>query len=352
MEEHTEGVAEPSSTCIMGPSGASPKPPAFNTPAEHRRNRKSWSDEEKRAFWRQKKDEKKQRKKEAASQRQRDLQEVWVGLSEEQREMQRQQAIQVHERRRASEAALQKACTERLADPSLPILVMDLSFSWCMTVPDTKSTISQLKFSYSVLRKAAFPFRLVITSLIGREASDLVHSAAAQAEVLSSLPQFEGFSHFPPKITHDQHWSELYDASKVVFLTADAPDVLDTIQPDTVYVIGAFVDHNQQKGLSYAAAERHCVRSARLPIKESIDLGNRCKVLTINHVVDVLVRYTQQLPAKDGSSKWAAAIEAAIPIRRAQQELQGCRKRRRQAQSRKESEGTDTTSDAQDDLND
>lgn len=302
------------------------------TPVEHHRNRKSWTEEEKRAFWKQKKQEKKERKKAAAAERLQAQKAEWAALTDEEKETRRVEAVELHERRRRVEAALTQRCEAQLADGRVPALVFDLSFAWCMTVSDTKSTVSQVKFSYSSLRRAGFPFRPIITSLRGKEAADDVHDASSQSEVLQALSNFEGFRRFPPQVTQDEHWSSLFPADKVVFLTADSPDVLTSLEPDTAYVIGAFVDHNNYKGLSYAAAQRHGVRSARLPIKESVQLGNRCKVLTINHVVDVLVAYEALRVA--GTPDWGRAIDAALPTRRAQQEVQGSRKRRRLAGSR------------------
>jgi tRNA (guanine9-N1)-methyltransferase len=301
--------------------------PSHITPTEHRRNRKSWTEEEQRAFWRQKKQEKKERKRAAAAARQDALQAEWEGLTEAERESRRAEAAEQHERRRCAEAALLQRCAAQLSDVHVPALVFDLSFAWCMTVADTKSTVAQVKLSYSALRAAGFPFRPVMTSLLGKETTDAAHDSVQQRAVLQALNNFEGFRRFPPQVTQDAHWCELFPADKVVFLTADAPDVLTTIERDTAYVIGAFVDHNQHKGLSYAAALRHGVRTARLPIKESVKLGNRCKVLTINHVVNVLIRYDALRAA--GTPDWGHAIDNALPTRRTQQEVQGRRKRSR-----------------------
>lgn len=313
------------------PAAAAPSAPAatHHTPPEHRRERKAWTEEEKREFWRKKKAEKKERKRAAAADRQRVQQSEWDTLSPAEQEARRAAAAALHERRREADAALLQRCETQLADPHVPTLVFDLSFAWCMTVANTKSTVSQVKFSYSALRTAGFPFRPAITSLTGTAAGDTAHDAAAQAEVLTALSDFEGFRRFPPVVAASRHWSELFAPSQVVFLTADAPEVLASIEPDTAYIIGAFVDHNAHKGLSYAAAQRHGVRAARLPIKESVELGNRCKVLTINHVVDVLIAYERLRAA--GTPDWAKAIDAALPTRRTQQIEKGRRKRGRQS---------------------
>ncbi|KPA83425.1 hypothetical protein ABB37_03059 [Leptomonas pyrrhocoris] len=320
--------------------------PQQTTPAEHRRGRKSWTEEEKRSFWQQKKQAKKERKKATAAGRQEALQSAWETLTEEERATRRAEAAEQHEGRRRAEAQLIQRCEAQLADARVPTLVFDLSFAWCMTVPDTKSTVSQVKFSYSSLRRAGFPFRPVITSLLGKEKADAEHDAAQQQEVLQALSNFDGFRRFPPRVTQEEHWSELFSADSVVFLSADAPDVLTTVEPNTAYIIGAFVDHNRYKGLSYAAAQRHCVRSARLPIKESVELGNRCKVLTINHIVDVLIKYEALRTA--GTPNWGMAIDEALPIRRTRQEAQQRRKRSRHAvngasSADEEASGSDTT---------
>ncbi|KAG5496768.1 hypothetical protein JIQ42_03601 [Leishmania sp. Namibia] len=298
-----------------------------NSPTEHRRQRKSWTEEEKRRYWKQKKTEKRERVKAAAAERRQTQQDLWEHLSEEEKEARRSEAALLHERHRQAEEALVRRCEAQLANPHVPAIVFDLSFAWCMTVANTKSTVSQVKLSYSALRTAGFPFRPIITSLMGKEASDTEHDVTAQAAALQVLDGFEGFRRFPPCVTQAQHWSELLAPSQVVFLTADSPHTLTSIDPDTAYVVGAFVDHNANKGLSFASAQRHGVRTARLPIKETVVLGNRCKVLTINHVVEVLIHYEQLRAA--GTTDWAQAIENALPTRRTQQATKRRRKRQR-----------------------
>ncbi|GET90919.1 hypothetical protein, conserved [Leishmania tarentolae] len=298
-----------------------------STTAGHCRHRRSWTEEEKRSFWKQKKSEKRERRKAAAAERHKAQQAQWASLTEEERATRRAEAVLLHEKRRQAEAALLSRCEAQLADPHVPAIVFDLSFAWCMTVANTKSTVSQVMLSYSALRTAGFPLRPVVTSLMGKEASDAEHDATPQAEVLQALNNYEGFRRFPPSVTQVQHWSDLFAPSQVVFLTADSPDTLTSIEPDTAYIVGAFVDHNAHKGLSYASAIRHGVRTARLPIKESVVLGNRSKVLTINHVVEVLIQYEKLRSA--GTLDWAQAINNALPTRRTHQMIKERRKRER-----------------------
>ncbi|KEG14440.1 tRNA (guanine-N(1)-)-methyltransferase TRM10 [Trypanosoma grayi] len=273
-------------------------------PATQRRQKKVWSEEEKRAYWQKKKAERKWRGKAAAVERREQQQKEWAELSEEERERRRAEAIVVHERRRAAEGRKHAQCLQHLADASLPVLVFDLSFAGCMTAADCRSTVSQVKFSYSALRSHTFPLRPVITSVGGQEEA----GASVHGELLQDLRDFEGFRRYPLPI-QEEHWSTLYAKERVVFLTADAENVLDRLVPENVYIVGAFVDHNARKFLTRDAAVRHGVRMARLPLEESIEVGNRCKVLTVNHVVEVLCRYAE-------SGDWRTAFDV-LPTRRA-----------------------------------
>eukprot|EP00920_Eleutheroschizon_duboscqi_P020470 GHVT01048488.1.p1 GENE.GHVT01048488.1~~GHVT01048488.1.p1 ORF type:complete len:778 (+),score=115.81 GHVT01048488.1:1524-3857(+) len=94
----------------------------------------------------------------------------------------------------------------------------------------------------------------------------------------------------------------------VVYLTADSPNVLETLEADTAYVVGGLVDRNRHKGLTYKLAEKHGIATANLPIREHLEL-NGSKVLTVNQVVDILLSF-------NNLRDWAAAVAAAIPERK------------------------------------
>lgn len=367
----------------------------FSSPCS-RRKRKSWTAEEKKTFWSEKKREKKEAKRKRREEIGREQQMEWESLDEMEREERRQKALQKHEERRKQEKALDEQCRNQLSDSGVPRLVFDLSFAWCMTPGNIKSTVAQILFSYSTLRRAGFPFYPVITSLAGSEdgktgnsstnselendglqearlenlrkansnslsaksaegfspslkppstaltelsnsiindadgiagppSSSAVSHTSASVEslpLLASLLTCSAFKKYGCPIYINEHWSTIFKKETVVFLTADADTVLDRVERNTVYIIGAFVDHNQHKLLSLNAAVRHGVRTARLPIKENIDVRNRCQILTINHVVDVLTQFMIK-------NSWQDALETVLPVRRLHQEELGSRKKRR-----------------------
>ncbi|KAH9579841.1 tRNA methyltransferase TRMD/TRM10-type domain [Trypanosoma melophagium] len=268
-------------------------------------------------YWRAKKAARRARRTEARAARREAQRREWESLDEAQRQERREAAAKFHDCRRAAEAAAHELRLKHLADETIPALVFDLSFAWCMTEADCRSTVSQVKFAYSALRHHNFPLRPVITSLAGPDHTD----------TLRGLCDFDGFHRYPPTM-HDDHWSKLYPPERVVYLTADADVVLERLEPGEVYIVGAFVDHNARKFLTRDAALQHGVRAARLPLQESIEVGNRCKVLTVNHVVEVLCRYAV-------SGDWKSAFEV-LPTRR----VNGTRQKRFRV-SREEGSGED-----------
>jgi tRNA (guanine9-N1)-methyltransferase len=285
---------------------------------ESRKRRREMSPESLRTYWRRKKAEKKQRKKERAAARQEQQRLHWSSLTDAEKDEIRAKALAAHEFRHQQEVDLEKRCSASLADPNTPALLFDLSFADLMNTGGVKSTTSQAKLSVALLRRHGFAFRPIITSIHGP---------------FESFRSFEGFKRYPPVMT-SMHWRDLLEGSSaltqtseasdsnasmgphvailrkadVVYLTADSDVVLMDIEPRTVYIVGTFVDHNSKKGATLQLARSVGVRTARLPIDEFIKVGNLCKVLTVNTVVDVLCRFVE-------TKNWLVAFEA-LPTRR------------------------------------
>jgi len=244
-------------------------------------------------FWREKRQQRRARRKEHRAEVQKVQQSTWETLTEEEKAAKKAAAAAVHEARRRDEAAHTARCQSRLEHPQTPQLVFDCSFAEHMKPNDIKSTLSQIRFAYSSCRRSAFPFRCVFTSVEGK---------------FDELRQYRDFHHYPPVI-ESQPWWKTISLDRIVYLTADSDSVLQTIEPNTSYVIGTFVDHNSKKGLTLALAKAHGVRTARLPLDETLGaVGNLCKVLTVNAVVGVLCRFTE-------TNSWTEAFKV-LPTRR------------------------------------
>ena len=100
------------------------------------------------------------------------------------------------------------------------------------------------------------------------------------------------------------------DAASVVYLSPDAPDVLDALRPSEVYVIGGLVDKPKIKGASCRRARELGVRCARLPLTEHLPpaLAGRSSMLdalNLNAVFRLLMEWSR-------GRDWTAAITAAL----------------------------------------
>lgn len=116
---------------------------------------------------------------------------------------------------------------------------------------------------------------------------------------------------------------------RVVYLTADSPNTLDTLEDDTAYVIGALVDHNRYKVRRCTFHLRSCRQNRCFEVADALGLPHAAlpigafvaempsrKVLTVNQVADIMLRW---LETRD----WAAAFDAAIPKRKFKQRKRG-----------------------------
>ena len=152
-------------------------------------------------------------------------------------------------------------------------------------------------FSYN--RRLASPLQLYMTSL--------------QGNVEKEMSKNSGYTNWDFHF-HTQRYDSVFSPTKIVYLSSEAEEVLDTLEGDTGYVIGGLVDHNHHKGLCHGEASKLGVRTARLPIDEFINMKTR-KVLAVNHVYEILALVCQGRSWKDAflevlpQRKEAAAIE-------------------------------------------
>ncbi|ETN68419.1 tRNA (guanine-N(1)-)-methyltransferase [Necator americanus] len=179
----------------------------------------------------------------------------------------------------------QSACKVRVA--------IDMSFDDMMSEKDCRRTVQQLNWSYSANRRSPEPLQFYITSFTGkcRKIYDRIESNRNQDIFLKTEPL-----------------DDLFEAEEVVYLTADSENILSNVEDSKIYVIGGLVDHNSHKGLCLDLAVRRGYGHARLPIDEFVEMKTR-KVLTINHVFEILVHYTN-------NNDWEKAFFAVIPLRK------------------------------------
>lgn len=80
----------------------------------------------------------------------------------------------------------------------------------------------------------------------------------------------------------EKSFLDVYPQSDICYLTSESDNVLESLDPNTVYVIGGLVDHNAHKGLCYDLAKSNNLRHAQLPLDKLLLMKTR-RVLTIDH---------------------------------------------------------------------
>ena len=78
---------------------------------------------------------------------------------------------------------------------------------------------------------------------------------------------------------------------------------------DKIYIIGGIVDRNRLKGASFAKAQAAGIATAKFPLEKFV-LGKVCRVLALNHVFYILLKYAQS------GGDWARAFADNIPTRK------------------------------------
>ncbi|KAK7498588.1 hypothetical protein BaRGS_00010248 [Batillaria attramentaria] len=172
-------------------------------------------------------------------------------------------------------------------------VVIDCSFDSYMTEKDVTFLVQQIQHSYAANRRAENPLQLYVCGIGGKA-----------KQRLDSIGDYKGWDIYK----EERDYTAVFPKDDIVYLSSDSPNTLDTLDESKVYIIGGLVDHNHHKGLCHRLAEEKGLAHAQLPISQFLQLKSR-KVLTINHVFEILLRYTE---TKD----WQSAFLMVLPQRK------------------------------------
>lgn len=149
-------------------------------------------------------------------------------------------------------------------------VAVDLNFDDLMNDKDIHKCVKQLLRVYSLNRRSSKPVPLYFTSVIPGTPTHKV------------FEKYDGYQNWDISYKEESYLDVGFPKEKIVYLTAESDNVLQTLEEGTCYVIGGLVDHNQHKGVCHNRAVAAGVRTARLPLSEYVDMKTRT-VLTIIH---------------------------------------------------------------------
>jgi len=182
----------------------------------------------------------------------------------------------------------------KMAESSCKLRVcFDMNFDDLMTQRDLGKCLKQVMRCYSINRRLPAPLQLSMTSFAGK--------------VVEEMGRHEGYRNWDMDFQENK-FDAVFSKDDIVYLSSESENVLQQLDQDKVYIIGGLVDHNRHKGLCHSRAVAAGVSHAKLPIGEFVNLASR-KVLTIDHVFQILVKITQGL-------SWKEAFLAVIPGRK------------------------------------
>jgi len=220
---------------------------------------------------------------------------------------------------------------------------IDMQFEALMNQRDLGKCLKQLAHCYSINRRLEQPMQFHVSSFAGDrlnkemkphqgyenwdcifhcESYDEAFTKGINGGDIASLnttdfnasclsnverkknPDFEKSNHEQERQRTPKH---------IVYLTSESENVLN---PQSIYIIGGLVDHNNHKGMCYQQAIDKGVCHARLPILESgINMKTR-HVLTIDHVFKIIAAVASE------KKSWNDALKETLPGRKGAVDIQ------------------------------
>ncbi|KAM7424317.1 hypothetical protein PAMA_000588 [Pampus argenteus] len=177
-------------------------------------------------------------------------------------------------------------------------LVFDMSYESHMSRRETENTVSQLIKVEAWNRRATDPYHIHFCNL--------QPDGAYKNELLKQYGA-ETWDRIFVTSTDRQH-IDVFPRERLVYLTADSPNVLRTFDHSKVYIIGALVDRSIQTGLSLANAKRLKLATARLPLDEFLHWECGAKNLTLDQMMCIMLSMKE-------TGNWEEALKF-VPIRK------------------------------------
>ncbi|EFN89656.1 tRNA methyltransferase 10 homolog A isoform X2 [Harpegnathos saltator] len=172
-------------------------------------------------------------------------------------------------------------------------VTIDLSYDDLMIDKDIAKLTKQILRCYALNRRAIAPLQFSLSSFTGKSRDD--------------MEKHNGYEHWDVNF-HTKSYINVYPKDKIIYLTSESENVIEHLDHSCIYVIGGLVDHNSHKGICHKLANEAGVRHGRLPLDKFLQMKAR-KVLTIDHVFEILLRITE-------GNTWQETFLKVLPERK------------------------------------
>ncbi|KAH7085335.1 guanine-1-methyltransferase-domain-containing protein [Paraphoma chrysanthemicola] len=108
--------------------------------------------------------------------------------------------------------------------------------------------------------------------------------------------------------SEEQAAGDAEEEGEIVYLSSESDNVLTHLKPNSTYIIGGLVDKNRHKGICHKRAVNRGIKTAKLPIKEYLEMRDR-QVLVTNHVLEILLKWME-------FGDWGKAFMEVMPKRK------------------------------------
>ncbi|XP_061671011.1 tRNA methyltransferase 10 homolog C [Syngnathoides biaculeatus] len=171
-------------------------------------------------------------------------------------------------------------------------LVFDMSYESNMSRREIENTVTQLMEVEGWNRRANEPYHLHFCNLQphGAYMKEFLNRYGAETWDRLLITSTEGQA------------VDLFPRDRLVYLTADSPNVLRTFDHSKVYIIGALVDRSILSGLSLGHAKRLKLATARLPLDEFLHWEMGAKNLTLDQMIRIMITIKE-------TGKWEEALK-------------------------------------------
>ncbi|KAL3627270.1 hypothetical protein CASFOL_028633 [Castilleja foliolosa] len=245
----------------------------------------------------EKKAQMKEHKKKEAERKRREWDEKLSSLAEDEREKLIEERKGMRKERMEKRSEERGKKMERLQEARIngQNVVIDLEFAHLMASNELHSLVQQIMYCYAINGRCALPAHIWLTG--------------CQGEMHNQLLRIPGYDKWAIEKEEGSYVDAFKDQKEhLVYLTADSENVLDELDPKSVYIIGGLVDRNRWKGITMKKAEEQGIKTAKLPIGTYLKMSSS-QVLTVNQVVEILLKY---LETKD----WKDSFFQVIPLRK------------------------------------